>query len=182
MSRMAIITDGIVSNIVIAGKGFKPPKGSLAIESATANIGDKHGGADSFTKDDLKLSKEELILHAKHRRLVMVKLGMKFNLADDQQIKVDDDMQKDICELAYLADAGERARQENFVMVLQDNRILNLSAEQVIDLRNKIAEHIARSHAILATLVEAINTEKITSIQEIDNPETAGVDSWCEAS
>lgn len=182
MKRMALVADGKVHNVIMAKPGFRPSDGSIAVESLEAGIGDLHDGV-KFTKNESRPSKEELILHARRRHAITIYLGIKFNLAkpgDDLKIvhiRIDNLMREGIRDLAYLAEHGESSR-----IVLHNNQIIDLSAAQILDLRDRIARHIARSHAVLAALIEAIDTGHIASIDAIDAPETATaikIDSWC---
>ncbi|WEK50307.1 MAG: hypothetical protein P0Y66_22135 [Candidatus Kaistia colombiensis] len=42
--RTAVISGGIVANVVLAGAGWTPPEGSTAVASETAEIGDLYSG------------------------------------------------------------------------------------------------------------------------------------------
>ena len=79
--RHVLVKGGKVVDLVMPGLGYKPPQGTLMIESNTANIGDMYDGS-KFTAFDRPVTREELKDYLWQRRRNAVTGGIDVNLAE----------------------------------------------------------------------------------------------------
>lgn len=176
MKRIALVEKGVVHDIVMVGHEYEAPKGSLAIESETANIGDKHDG-NVFIKPNppsIKMTPQGLIEYVRLYRASIVNSGIDFNLASPgEDLKIvripgNSSIREEIRDLAWLAEVtGEDT------ILVTNNDVLTLSAKQIVTLRERLAEHIHRSHIVAAKLIDGIIHKHVTSKNEIEAPEKA---------
>jgi hypothetical protein len=175
MKRFALVKSGKVTDVVISSGPDRHtlPEGVKAVESETANIGDTHDGAN-FYQTYIQYSPEELEAYARFRQSTVVRAGIKFNLAspgndpDIIHVPTDATTRETIRELAYLASEDGAMAPVSF-----PSRTVVLTVQQIIRLRKRIAEHVARSQALLSRIVGAIGKGQIASREHIDSPETA---------
>ena len=172
MSCHVLIEGGKVCNVVMPGPGYRPPNGNTLIESETANIGDEYDGKQ-FVAVDRPISKEELNKYVHLLRDEAFK-KIDFNFAEpgDEQkiinISIPAALREEIRDLAWLAEITG----EDTILVVGDD-VLTLSPKQLAKLRRRIADYIHHSHAVAAKLIDGIERALITSLSEIDKPETA---------
>jgi hypothetical protein len=176
VKRIGLIKNGVVQSIVVIkdNEHFDAPKKFTAIESESANIGDLYDGSSFSLPPPKRLKREELIAYAyKLRRDFASMVPMGFNLAapgdDPRIIKILlSECQDDVIQLAYIAEKTGK----NVKLVYAGN-VVELSPDQAAGLRHKIAERVAYSHNLLASIIGAINSGHICSMADIENPEKA---------
>ena len=168
LKRTALIKNSKVHNIIMAETDYRPPKGLTVIETETADIGDSYDG-ENFAKPEPPHSKGELISHAKLWFQTEINRGVTFDLADPGdppqivQIPADNTTREEIAALAFVAELDRK----DLSLVTRD-RVLSLSPDHILNLREGIMRHVAESYARLADQIRAIEEGRITSIGEID--------------
>jgi hypothetical protein len=179
--RHVLVKGGKVIDLVMPGPGYQPPKGCSLVESETANIGDAYQGG-KFTAFERPVSKEQLREYVRERRNGSLNTDLDFNLAEPGndpviiQIPMSTIFRGEIIDLAWLAEVTG----EDTTLVIRD-RVLTLTPKQIMAIRERIAEHIRRSHRVAAKLLEGVEKASIPSLREIDKPETATaikIDPW----
>jgi hypothetical protein len=170
MKRLALIKNGVVHDIVIAGDQYEPPEGMTAREHVSANIGDMHDGAGGFSPVQKQLSRDELYAYARRKRKMIIKTGLDFNLAapggDPHIVRIPttDEYRE---AFAALASVGEPA-----IVALPDQNV-SLTGAQIFEINRRIVGYVARSITVLASIIDGITANQISSTAHIDIPETA---------
>ena len=170
MKRKAIIADGKIVDIIIAGDDLKAPHGSKLIETAEANIGDFYEQG-RFTRPKAKLKREDLLRIAHAKRQLSSLSGLSFELENGSKIRVPTDYKtrQDLFEIASLGIDSK--------FVFPDGQF-ELTAKDFSELARKLAEHTAKNHAVLAEVIEAIGEEKIVFDEQINKPEMLNLKKW----
>jgi hypothetical protein len=177
MTRTALVANGRVEHVVVAGPGYRPPPGMTAVISDTANIGDSHDGATFRPPAEPQLPAARLIAIATRRRVIIARTGILFDVAKAGEptrmvrISTTAEHRSDIAELAWLAE-----RNSLFTAPWVDAfGTAMLDAAQILELRRKIAAHVAASYASLDATLTAIGSGAITTRAQINN-EMRGID------
>ena len=175
--RTALVANGRVEHVVIAGPGWQPPPGMTAVASDTANIGDSHDGQTFRPPAEAALPATRLIAIATRRRVVIARTGILFDVAKAGEpsrmvrISTTAEHRSDIAELAYLAE-----RNALFTAPWVDAfGTAVLDASQILELKRKISAHIAASYASLDAVLTAIAAGTITTRAQLNN-EMRGID------
>jgi hypothetical protein len=167
--RAVLVEAGKVIDVVMPGPGYKPPNDIHLVASDTANIGDSFDGV-SFTRAIRKDSKKELMEFVRAYREVVVKEGIDFAPDGKDFVKIPAALYEEIRAIAEVA--------EDKISIVTPDKILTLNQEQLTRLRLGVADHIHKSHAIAAKLIDGVHKGLITSRGEIAKPETAQIASW----
>src|SRR6516225_7383031 len=103
MKRKALIKDGKVTDMIIAGDDYKPPAGFRLIEALDANIGDLFVN-DRFTRPRIKSSRDDLLRVARIRRSLTSNWSFVFELESGEKVQVPADIsaRQDLLEIASL--------------------------------------------------------------------------------
>lgn len=168
--RSALVKDGIVQEIVMTGPGYKPPPDMTVIPAEKANKGDAHNG-EKFVSAPIPIPpKEELIIYAWARRAFIAQAGLRVNVAapgEKEKMVLFPSGQEErsiLDEMAHLA-ALDRTYVAQWVH--SSHGTLTLSADQILDIRLKMARKIADTHGQLSATLEAINSGELKTIQEV---------------
>ena len=172
-SRLAIIENGEVVNVIRVGPGFQPPHGVVAIETDTANIGDFHDG-ESFITRPVKFSKADLISYAHIRLDNVLNIGISVDF-DEAVINIPADSATcaKVHALAWVAEAHDKSA----TLVIRDT-ILRVSPEEISHIYESLMMHIARCYDVFGAVLKAIEDGGITSIEGVNSPETVNLDPW----
>jgi hypothetical protein len=153
--RVALIRDGKVFDVIIAGDDYKPSKGVIHVEAETANIGDRHDGR-AFIKP----------APPEKSQLISAALGLHRTLVDRLQVDFDSEgelligilLRRDIRDIELLG--------KDATIVFGDKPI-KLTSAQIRALRELISLKVAALHQALAEAIQAIEDGKITAYEDI---------------
>jgi hypothetical protein len=170
MARTALVKDGAVAEIVMAGDGYQPPAGFLAVASRTANVGDTYDGA--VFKPPLRVRpKAELANYASVKQTRVAGNGITVDIAAGGKpllISVDTSA-KGRADLSGLVQAA--IIDPNFTTNWhQSSGDLVLTAEQIKAVHQQVTAFIADTYKTLSAVLSAIELEQIISTEGVDNP------------
>lgn len=176
MSRTALVRNGIVEHVVIAGSDYSPPSGMTAVSSRHANIGDLHDGINFKPPVDPDLPTPQLIEQAKRRRQLLARMGVMFNVgtADSPlrvRVSTTREARSDLDDHAYLAEHDQFYRGT----WVDDFGVVELSGAQFIELQRQVALYVAETYKTLGRTVAEINSgviRKKSQIEKIMMPTT----------
>jgi hypothetical protein len=176
--RTALVKDGVVQNVVLAGPGYEPPDGFVAVPNETVNVGHRHNGKDfsvpglqefANSEDDfflLAVTAENCKRNALNNACIVI-AGK-----NGQQIILDstEDDRHDLADYAHLA-----ALDPNFSASLvqaQPHGTVTLDAAQILAARAEMATLTVRCQAALHAVIEAIKIGRIITLEQVYAPET----------
>jgi len=172
MKRKALIKDGKVTDMIIAGDDYKPPAGFRLIEALDANIGDLFVN-DRFTRPRIKSSRDDLLRVARIRRSLTSNWSFVFELESGEKVQVPADIsaRQDLLEIASLGIDSK---------FLFPEGPREVTAKDFANIVRAIAERTAKNHAVLADVAEAIDREQIVFEDQINEPEKLGLKKWID--
>lgn len=176
--RTALVNnkDGKVEDVIIHGPNWEAPKGFILVPSENANIGDLYDGDKFTTPEPASHPVEYLARKAKSRRRAMARAGVLVDIAhpgNDPILVNVDTTELRLNELIAFVHMAEADPNFVAVWVMDNDDVLTLNAAQIFKVRDVVFKHIAHTHAVLGTMMKAIETGHVAHIREVNKPETA---------
>jgi hypothetical protein len=164
MARLALVKNGVVDNVIVADKSFKPPSGFQIIESDIANIGERYDGK-AFTRP--AKTKEWLFEHAGMRRSDV--LWTRHELSGDRSVTVD------VIDRDTLNRYAERAARDAGLMIgwpqpHDDISVVQLNARDIVALNEAVTDWLLEHDAAFAGVLKGIASGKVVDDDGVDFP------------
>lgn len=175
--RAALVKDGIVHNVIVAGPDYMPPPSYTLVLHAEANIGDHYDGEVFSLPPPKKLVSSEqdffnLAIYAENCCREALDHACITIDGEAGQIVLGSDSD-DRADLSVYAQCA--AMDANFsasIVQTQPHETVKLTATQILAAHAQIGKLVAQSHATLDAIMGAIKTGRIVTVAQISAPET----------
>lgn len=175
----AIIQNGVVVNIIMAPNGFVPDNGQLAVavqSNTNVSVGYTYANGVFYPPGNSATpSKSDMLAYALSKQALLAAATITVNVEPHgQTLNVSGSFNAALQEDIQLATISPS---QSFTW-MQDSGAVTLTATQIIALYAGIGAYRQATLATLAAVNDAINSGKITTFAEINDPTTVGLTAW----
>lgn len=173
-TRTALIQNGVVQSVVMAGTGYTAPAGMTAVATDTANIGDAYNGT-TFTPavpEVVTPIAQQLATYASAKQAKIMTSGISVNVAASGQAANNIEASTDTASLVLLQGAALQAQANAAATFnwVSNGAAVTLTSAQMLTILSAVTTFLQATFTTLAQVLYAVNAGTITTTAEVDTP------------